>query len=58
MLLTILVVILVIYLLGGGIGYRNNPGFIGTPYGAGYGGIGLLLIIVLLVLLFRGGTFF
>ena len=49
MLMTVLIVLIVLALLGGGVGYRSNPRY-------GYGGFGLggILLIVLVILLLTG----
>ncbi len=49
MLLTILIVLAVIFLLGGGASYRTNK-----TYGYGGIGIGTVLLIVLLVMMLTG----
>ena len=47
----ILVILLVLVLLGGGLGYRG--GWYGQPlYGYGVGGLGLVLVVLLILALF------
>ena len=51
MLTTVLIVLVILFLLGGGIGFRSNK-----TYGYGGIGIGTVLLIVLIILLLRGGV--
>jgi hypothetical protein len=47
----ILIVVLIALLAGGGYGYRTGGWYVGPPYGYGFGLVGIVLIVLVVLLL-------